>query len=115
MINPFSILRLSIRESRKRPPHSDNCFSANLAGSYNLIVDKYTIKRSISQFSKIVICIRSFLLILYHSITTKVVAIHIQTSKAVIQDVFPYHSSITSKTGRFCHTIENQHITFYYF
>ena len=68
MINPFSILRLSIRESRKRPPHSDNCFSANLAGSYNLIVDKYTIKRSISQFSKIVICIRSFLLILYHSI-----------------------------------------------
>ena len=35
--------------------------------------------------------------------------------KAVIQDVFPYHSSITSKTGRFCHTIENQHITFYYF
>lgn len=46
MINPFSILRLSIRESRKRPPHSDNCFSANLAGSYNLIVDKYTITRS---------------------------------------------------------------------
>ena len=35
--------------------------------------------------------------------------------EAVIQDVFPYHSSITSKTGRFCHTIENQHITFYYF
>ena len=95
MINPFSILRLSIRESRKRPPHSDNCFSANLAGSYNLIVDKYTIKRSISQFSKIVIIFKR--------------------PKAVIQDVFLYHSSITSKTGRFCHTIENQHITFYYF
>ena len=89
MINPFSILRLSIRESRKRPPHSDNCFSANLAGSYNLIVDKYTINRSISQFSKIVICIRSFLLILYHSITTKVVAIHIQTSKGSDTGRFP--------------------------
>ena len=57
----------------------------------------------------------SFLQILYHSITTKVAAINIQVSEAVIQDVFPYHSSITSKTGRFCHTIENQHITFYYF
>ena len=57
----------------------------------------------------------SFLKILYHSITTKVVAIHIQASEAVIQDVFLYHSSITSETGRFCHTIENQYITFYYF
>ena len=57
----------------------------------------------------------SFLQILYHSITTKVVAINIQVSEAVIQDVFFYHSSITPKTGRFCHTIENQHITFYYF
>ena len=49
-----------------------------------------------SKFSKVVICIRSFLQILYHSITTKVVAINIQVSEAVIQDVFPYHSSITS-------------------
>ena len=57
----------------------------------------------------------SFLHILYHSITTKVVAINIQASEAVIQDVFLYHSSITSKTERFCHTIENQHIAFYYF
>ena len=38
----------------------------------------------------------SFLQILYHSITTKVVAIHIQASEAVIQDVFLYHFSITS-------------------
>ena len=37
----------------------------------------------------------SFLHILYHSITTKVVAINIQVSEAVIQDVFFYHSSIT--------------------
>ena len=59
--------------------------------------------------------IRSFLQILYHSITTKVVAIHIQASEAVIQDVFLYHFSITSETGRFCHTIENQHIAFYHF
>ena len=57
----------------------------------------------------------SFLQILYHSITTKVVAINIQASEAVIQDVFLYHSSITSETGRFCHTIENQHIAFYHF
>ena len=40
----------------------------------------------------------SFLQILYHSITTKVVAINIQVSEAVIQDVFFYHSSITSET-----------------
>ena len=39
----------------------------------------------------------SFLQILYHSITTKVVAINIQVSEAVIQDVFFYHSSITSE------------------
>ena len=37
----------------------------------------------------------SFLQILYHSITTKVVAINIQASEAVIQDVFLYHSFIT--------------------
>ena len=35
--------------------------------------------------------------------------------EAVIQDVFLYHFSITSETGRFCHTIENQHIAFYHF
>ena len=39
----------------------------------------------------------------------------IKASEAVIQDVFLYHSSITSETGRFCHTIENQHIAFYHF
>ena len=43
----------------------------------------------------------SFLQILYHSITTKVVAIHIQALEAVIQDVFLYHSSITSKIWSF--------------
>ena len=59
--------------------------------------------------------IRSFLQILYHSITTKVVAINIQALEAVIQDVFLYHSSITSEACRFYHTIENQHIVFYYF
>ena len=42
--------------------------------------------------------IRSFLQILYHSITMKVVAIDIQSLEAVIQDVFLYHSSITSET-----------------
>ena len=57
----------------------------------------------------------SFLQILYHSITTKVVAINIQASEAVIQDVFLYHSSITSETGRFYHVIENQCIAFCYF
>ena len=57
----------------------------------------------------------SFLHILYHSITTKVAAINIQVSEAVIQDVFFYHSSITSEACRFYHTIENQHIVFYYF
>ena len=56
----------------------------------------------------------SFLQILYHSITTKVVAINIQVSEAVIQDVFFYHSSITSEACRFYHTIENQHICLLY-
>ena len=57
----------------------------------------------------------SFLHILYHSITTKVMAINIQASEAVIQDVFLYHSSITSEACRFYHIIENQHIDFFYF
>ena len=57
----------------------------------------------------------SFLHILYHSITTKVVAINIQALEAVIQDVFLYHSSITSETGRFYHVIENQCIAFFCF
>ena len=57
----------------------------------------------------------SFLQIVYHSITTKVAAINIQVSEAVIQDVFFYHSSITSETGRFYHTIENQHSDFFCF
>ncbi len=35
--------------------------------------------------------IRSFLQILYHSITAKVVAIDIQSFEAVIQEVFLYH------------------------
>ena len=54
-----------------------------------------TFRATASKFSKVVICIRSFLQILYHSITTKVVAINIQASEAVIQDVFLYHSFIT--------------------
>ena len=74
-----------------------------------------TFRATASKFSKVVICIRSFQQILYHSITTKVVAINIQASEAVIQDVFLYHSSITSEACRFYHTIENQHIVFYYF
>ena len=57
----------------------------------------------------------SFLQILYHSITTKVVAINIQVSEAVIQDGFVYHSSITSEACRLYHTIENQHIDFFCF
>ena len=40
----------------------------------------------------------SFLQILYHSITAKVIVIDIQSLEAVIQDVFLYHSSITPKT-----------------
>lgn len=57
----------------------------------------------------------SFLQILYHSITPKVVAINIQASETVIQDVFLYHSSITSETGCFYHMIENQCIAFFCF
>ena len=57
-----------------------------------------TFRVTASKFSKVVICIRSFLQILYHSITAKVVAINIQASETVIQDVFLYHSSITSGT-----------------
>ena len=57
----------------------------------------------------------SFLQILYHSITTKVAAINIQVSEAVIQGVFLYHSSITSDTGCFYHMIENQCIAFFCF
>ena len=59
--------------------------------------------------------IRSFLQILYHSITTKVVAIDIQSLEAVIQDVFLYHSSITSDTWCFYHIIENQCVAFFCF
>ena len=36
-----------------------------------------TFRATASKFSKVVICIRSFLQILYHSITAKVVAINI--------------------------------------
>ena len=59
--------------------------------------------------------IRSFLQILYHSITTKVMAINIQALEAVIQDVFLYHSSITSDTWCFYHIIENQCVAFFCF
>ena len=74
-----------------------------------------TFRATASKFSKVVICIRSFLQILYHSITAKVVAINIQASEAAIQGVFLYHSSITSETGRFYHVIENQCIAFFCF
>ena len=74
-----------------------------------------TFRATASKFSKVVICIRSFLQILYHSITTKVVAINIQELETVIQDVSLYHSSITSETGRFYHVIENQCIAFFCF
>ena len=57
----------------------------------------------------------SFLHILYHSITTKVMAINIQALEAVIQDVFLYHSSITSDTWCFYHIIENQCVAFFCF
>ena len=53
-----------------------------------------TFRATASKFSKVVICIRSFQQILYHSITAKVVVINIQASEAVIQGVFLYHSSI---------------------
>ena len=49
-----------------------------------------TFRATASKFSKVVICIRSFLQILYHS-------------------------SITSETGRFYHVIENQCIAFFCF
>ena len=39
--------------------------------------------------------IRSFLQILYHSITTKVVAIDIQSFETVIQEVFLYHCPVS--------------------
>ena len=74
-----------------------------------------TFRAIASKFSKVVICIRSFLQILYHSITTKVVAINIQALEAVIQDVFLYHSSITSEACRFYHIIENQRVAFFCF
>ena len=74
-----------------------------------------TFRATASKFSKVVISIRSFLQIFYHSITTKVVAINIQASETVIQDVFLYHSSITSEACRFYHIIENQRIDFFYF
>ena len=57
----------------------------------------------------------SFLQILYHSITTKVVAINIQVSEAVIQDVFLYHVSITSETHEIYYVTGNQYTTFFYF
>ena len=75
-----------------------------------------TFRATASKFSKVVICIRSFLQILYHSITTKVVAINIQASEAVIQDVFLYHSSITPLSPLeygFCYVIDNQYAVFY--
>ena len=51
--------------------------------------------------------IRSFLKILYHSITTKVVAINIQELETVIQDVSLHHSSITSETLHFIILLKN--------
>ena len=57
----------------------------------------------------------SFLQILYHSITTKVVAINIQELETVIQDVSLHHSSITSDTWCFYHIIENQCVAFFCF
>ena len=66
-----------------------------------------TFRATASKFSKVVIFIRSFLQILYHSITTKVVAINIQELKTVIQDVSLYHSSITSETLHFIILLKN--------
>ena len=66
-----------------------------------------TFRATASKFSKVVICIRSFLQILYHSITTKVVAINIQELETVIQDVSLYHSSITSETLHFIILLKN--------
>ena len=74
-----------------------------------------TFRATASKFSKVAIFIRSFLQIFYHSITTKVVAINIQELETVIQDVFLYHSSITSDTWCFYHIIENQCVAFFCF
>ena len=57
-----------------------------------------TFRATASKFSKIVINMQSFLQIIYHSITTEVVSVDIQSLQAMIQDVFLYHSSITPKT-----------------
>ena len=67
-----------------------------------------------SKFSKIVINMQSFLQIIYHSITTEVVSVDIQSLQAMIQDVFLYHSSITPKTWYFYHTTENQPIDIFF-
>ena len=63
-----------------------------------------TFRATASKFSKVVICIRSFQQILYHSITAKVVVINIQASEAVIQGVFLYHSSRSEerRVGKEC-------------
>ena len=66
-----------------------------------------TFRATASKFSKVVISIRSFLQIFYHSITTKVVAINIQELETVIQDVSLYHSSITSETLHFIILLKN--------
>ena len=74
-----------------------------------------TFRATASKFSKVVISIRSFLQIFYHSITTKVVAINIQELETVIQNVSLYHSSITSDSWCFYHMIGNQCIAFFSF
>ena len=66
-----------------------------------------TFRATASKFSKVVISIRSFLQIFYHSITTKVVAINIQELETVIQNVSLYHSSITSETLHFIILLKN--------
>ena len=50
-----------------------------------------TFRATASKFSKIVINMQSFLQIIYHSITTEVVSVDIQSLEAVIQEVFLYH------------------------
>ena len=57
---------------------------------------------------------QSFLQIIYHSITTEVVSVDIQSLQAMIQDVFLYHSSITPKTWYFYHITENQPIDIFF-
>ena len=69
---------------------------------------------SASKFSKIVINMQSFLQIIYHSITTEVVSVDIQSLQVMIQDVFLYHSSITPKTWYFYHITENQPIDIFF-